>query len=152
MATPDRRNTPFLLLRTPRTGAYLGWRLRMQVNMNRTEDDNISDISLPRGVETPRPRNTPGYTVPNEDEDDRVQMEERLHKFLTRLIDQPEEIVEMLSHAQYTTWDTFIMMDVDKIPNLTIPGQRGPVCISTRSTSTLIQIKELIGVEYIDDV
>ena len=122
MATPDRRNTPFLSLRTPRTGEYLGRRLRMQVNTDGTEDDNISDISSPRGVETPRPRNTPGYTVPDEGEDDRVQMEERLHKFLLRLIYQPEEIVEMLSHAQYTTWDTFIMMDVDEIPNLTIPG------------------------------
>ena len=76
MATPDRKNTPFLLLRTPRTGAYLGRRLRMQVNMNKTEDNNISDISSPRGVETPKPMNTPGYTVPGDDEDDRVQMEE----------------------------------------------------------------------------
>ena len=124
MATPDRKNTPFLLLRTPRTGAYLGRRLRMQVNMNETKDENISNISLPKGVETPKPVNTPGYTIPGDNEDDRVHMEERLHSFLTRLVDQPDEIVEMLSHAQYTTWDSFVMMDVDEIPELTFPCQR----------------------------
>ena len=41
MATPDRKKTPFLLLRTPRTGAYLGERLRMQVNSGEIEDNNI---------------------------------------------------------------------------------------------------------------
>ena len=148
MATPDRKNTPFLSLRTPRTGEYLGRRVRMQVNTDGTEDDNISEISLPRGVETPRP----GYTAPDENEDDRDQMEEQLHNFFLRLVYQPEEILEMLTHAQYTTWDTFMMMDVDEIPNLTIPGRRGPVRISTRSKSTLIQIKELIGVQYAEDV
>ena len=103
----------------------------MQVNMNETEDDNMSDILSPKGVETPKPMNTPGYTVPGHNEDDRVHMEERLHRFLTRLVDQPDEIVEMLSHAQYTMWDSFVMMDVDEIPELTFPCWRGPVCIST---------------------
>ena len=121
MATPDRKNTPFLLLRTPRTGAYLGRRLRMQVNMGKTKDDNISDILLPKGVETPKPMKTPGYSVPEQEEDDRVHMEDCLQRFLVRLIDQPDEILEMLSHAQYTTWDSFTMMDVDEIPGLTFP-------------------------------
>ena len=147
MATPDRRNTPFLSLRTPRTGEYLGRRVRMQVNTDGTEDDNISKISSPRGVETPRP----GYTAPDENEDDRDQMEEQLHNFFLRLVYQPEEILEMLSHAQYTTWDTFMMMDVDEIPELTFPCWRGPVRISTRSKSTLIQIKELMNAEYQND-
>ena len=75
-------------------------------------------------------------------------MEERLQGFISRLIDQPEEILAMLSHAQYTTWDSFMMMDIDKIPGLTYPWRRGPVHISTRFRSTLTQIKELMNAEY----
>ena len=73
MATPDRKKIPFLLLRTPRIGAYLGKRLRMQVNTGDTKDNNISDISSPKGVETPKPMETPRYS-----ENDRIHMEEQL--------------------------------------------------------------------------
>ena len=76
MATPDRKKTPFLLLRTPRTGAYLGRRLRMQVNMGKTKDNNTSDILSPKGVETPKPMETPRYNVPEQEEDDGIHMED----------------------------------------------------------------------------
>ena len=63
MATPDRKKTPFLLLRTPRTGAYLGESLRIQINLGETENNNISNISSPKGVETPKSMETPRYSV-----------------------------------------------------------------------------------------
>ena len=69
----------------------------------------------------PKPMETPRYSVPEQEEDDGVHMEDQLQRFLVRLIDQPDEILEMLSHAQCTTWDSFMMMDVDEIPGLTFP-------------------------------
>ena len=82
MATPDRKKTPFLLLRTPRTGAYLGRRLRIQVNTGDTKDNNISDILSPKGVEMPKPMEMPRYSV-CEQEDNEIHMEEQIQGFIS---------------------------------------------------------------------
>ena len=61
METSDRKVTPFLSLRTLRTRAYLGERLRMQANSGETENNDISDTSIPKPMETPR------YSSPTRD-------------------------------------------------------------------------------------
>ena len=48
----------------------------MQVNTGKTKDNNISDILLPKGVEMPKPMQTPRYSVPEQEEDGGVHMED----------------------------------------------------------------------------
>ena len=139
--TPNGKANPFLSLRTPRTGAYLGEQVRMDVNAGSAEDDDIP----PKAVETPK-----GGTP--KQENNGPALEDQLRDLTCRLADQPSEMLMMSSHAQCDTWESFTMMDIDKIPGLTHPDGRGPVAISTRARSTLTQIKELINAEYeLDD-
>ena len=77
METPDRKVNPFLSLRTPRTGAYLGEQVRMNVKTGSTgDDDNISEMLQP-----PRPADAPTHSLPKQ-ENDELAMEEQLRNLI----------------------------------------------------------------------
>ena len=96
METPDRKATPFLSLRTPRTAAYLGSRIRM---VDDTESGEDSD-SPPAGDDIPpKPVETPPKGDKKRQEKKGPAMEDRLTDLTCRLVDEPSETLKMSSDA-----------------------------------------------------